>query len=218
LNLIKQNIAFFLLVFGYVLLGALYLYTHHQGDEILFINALHFAGADYFFKYVTHLGDGLFFGIVILLFLLFVSYYQAILGMLVFVLSTVMVQIPKRYIFENENRPVKYFFGKVKLYLVDGVDVHHFNSFPSGHTGSAFALAMLLTLYSKNKWYSVLYFLVALNVAISRMYLCQHFLRDVYVGAILGVMSALIIYGFAENYFKISNESKLLNALFHKKR
>jgi membrane-associated phospholipid phosphatase len=217
LQLIKQNIAFFLLLLGYVILGALYLVTHHQGDEILFINAFHFPEADYYFKYVTHLGDGLFFGILILILFLFISYYHALMGILVFVLSTLMVQIPKRFIFENENRPVKYFFGKFKLYLVDGVDVHHFNSFPSGHTGSAFALAMLLTLYTKNKWYSMLYFFVALNVAISRMYLCQHFLRDVYVGAILGVLSALISYAIVENYFKVSNESKLLNALLRKK-
>jgi membrane-associated phospholipid phosphatase len=215
MQVIKQNILFFTLLLSYLCIGAFYIVSHVHGDEILYINTIHQPGLDFFFKYASHIGEGLFFGVVIVLLGLLVSYYHAIVGLCTFILSTLMVQIPKRLIFEDQIRPHKYFLGKVKLNLVEGVEVHHFNSFPSGHTGSAFALAMFLTLYTKNKYYSIIYFLAAVCVALSRMYLFQHFLRDVYVGAILGVMASLIVYYIFENVVNISPQSKLNNALFN---
>ena len=216
-SLMKQNSGFFLLTLFFLIVGAGYMLSHIHGDEILGINAMHQPAADFYFKYITHLGDGLFFGFVLLIFLCFVSYYQAIVGTSIFVVSTLVVQIAKRLIFDDQYRPVKYFFGRHQLNLVEGVEVHHFNSFPSGHTGSAFALAMFLTLYTRNKMYSVLYFIIALNVAISRMYLSQHFLRDVYAGAILGIISSLMVFFVFENFISIDAHSKLHHRLWGNK-
>lgn len=216
MRVLKQNIIFFTLFLVYLIFGAWYLLTHFHGEEVIYINTFHQPIADVFFKFYSEIGEGISFALVILGLILFVNYYQAIICFSVFVLSTLMVQIPKRLIFVDEIRPHKYFLGKVNFHLVDGVNVHHFNSFPSGHTGSAFALAMFATLYTKNKWYSILYFMAAVCMALSRIYLCQHFLKDVYFGAILGVISTLIVYYIYENYCILTPQSKLNKSLLSK--
>lgn len=217
MKLIKDNLIFILLFLVYLICGAWYLLTHQHGDEILFLNNNHSSALDLVFKYSTKFGEEIFWVIAILCFLLFVNYKTAIVGFSIVILETLLVQIPKRLIFHDIVRPQKYFEGKVILKVVEGVNVHHFHSFPSGHTGSAFALAMFLTIYTKNKYYSILYFVGAVMVAISRMYLIQHFLRDVYVGAILGILASIIVYYIFENYLKIDSNSKINNSLLSKK-
>ncbi|RYD68900.1 MAG: phosphatase PAP2 family protein [Sphingobacteriales bacterium] len=68
------------------------------------------------------------------------------------------------------------------------------NSFPSGHTASAFCLFTLLALFVANKKYGLFFLLMALLVAYSRIYLSQHNFIDTYVGAWIGILSALVIY------------------------
>jgi membrane-associated phospholipid phosphatase len=69
------------------------------------------------------------------------------------------------------------------------------NSFPSGHTLSAFALYGFLAFSSKNKTVStVLLLALAVLVAISRVYLLQHFLQDILMGSVLGVGLAIFWY------------------------
>ncbi|MBS1563115.1 MAG: phosphatase PAP2 family protein, partial [Bacteroidetes bacterium] len=70
------------------------------------------------------------------------------------------------------------------------------NSFPSGHTTSAFALATILALHATKKGWGVFFLLLAVGVAYSRIYLGQHFLPDVTMGAILGTVSGLLVYAF----------------------
>ena len=76
-------------------------------------------------------------------------------------------------------------------------------SFPSGHTMSGFALFTLLVfLLPKKKWVGLLLFSLALVVGISRIYLVQHFLKDVYVGALMGVGIATVIFYWQSLYPK----------------
>lgn len=71
--------------------------------------------------------------------------------------------------------------------------VHGF-SFPSGHTGTAFATATALTLCTK-KWYvGVPAYLYACGVGYSRMRLGVHFPTDVLGGMIVGIGSSLLVW------------------------
>ena len=81
--------------------------------------------------------------------------------------------------------------------LIDSSKVHVFgkvrlrNSFPSGHTNTAFSAATLLIyLYGGLFWISLL---PAFLVAYSRVYLGVHFPLDTVVGAILGVVIVISI-------------------------
>jgi undecaprenyl-diphosphatase len=63
-----------------------------------------------------------------------------------------------------------------------------FNSFPSGHTASFFALATVLSNYCKKRYVCISLLLLSILVGYSRIYLAHHFLMDVFVGALIGVI------------------------------
>ncbi len=98
----------------------------------------------------------------------------------------------------NHPRPLTYFlkaFDNFPVHLIDGVHYHSgHNSFPSGHTMAAFSIFTALALFTKNKYFQLLYFVLALLVGISRIYLVQHFLDDVIFGASVGVILGIIAY------------------------
>jgi membrane-associated phospholipid phosphatase len=64
------------------------------------------------------------------------------------------------------------------------------HSFPSGHTTSAFALFFSLALIMRRPGWDAACFALAALVALSRVYLAQHFLADTLAGAGLGVATA----------------------------
>lgn len=67
-------------------------------------------------------------------------------------------------------------------------------SFPSGHTTDAFALAIVLTLFSGKWWIAVPAFGWALLVAWSRMHLGVHYPTDVAAGAAVGVIVGALVF------------------------
>ncbi|MDD5400385.1 MAG: phosphatase PAP2 family protein [Sulfurimonas sp.] len=76
-----------------------------------------------------------------------------------------------------------------------GFDFFHrnsdMNSFPSGHTTTAFALAMYISLYWP-RW-AVIGWIIAIAVGVSRVLLTKHYLSDVLVGALVGVITVSIL-------------------------
>ena len=93
---------------------------------------------------------------------------------------------------------IKNLIGRIRPYIAEGYDTLHFFaptsfSFPSGHTGTSFAAATVLTLAPIKKHWKVLVWIVALLIAFSRLYLFVHYPTDVLAGAILGVLYAFIV-------------------------
>ncbi len=64
-------------------------------------------------------------------------------------------------------------------------------SFPSGHTSSSFACAIVLFQFSIT--IGIIALLFSILMGISRVYLFVHYLSDVIAGAILGIIIAIII-------------------------
>lgn len=64
-------------------------------------------------------------------------------------------------------------------------------SFPSGHASSAFAGALIIA-YMFRKWLVPAY-IVAIMIAVSRVYLGVHYPSDIIVGAVIGTLSSIII-------------------------
>jgi undecaprenyl-diphosphatase len=61
-----------------------------------------------------------------------------------------------------------------------------YDSFPSGHTISAFAMAAVMTaVYPSGRW---IWYSLAVLVAFTRVYIDAHFASDVLAGAVLGVL------------------------------
>ncbi|MFA6144588.1 MAG: phosphatase PAP2 family protein [Sulfurimonas sp.] len=76
-----------------------------------------------------------------------------------------------------------------------GFDFFHIQlattSFPSGHTTTVFAVAMVVSLYW-SRW-AVIAWSVAVVVGLSRIMLSAHYLSDVIAGAVVGIMSVKIL-------------------------
>lgn len=70
------------------------------------------------------------------------------------------------------------------------------NSFPSGHTATAFAPAELMYQEYKGQsiWYGVAGYAVATGTGLFRMYNNRHWLTDVAAGAGIGILSTKIAY------------------------
>lgn len=177
----------------FVLVSAYFLSQFSKAEIHLWVNAHYSDGADLIFKYGTHLGDGWIFAALIFPFLAFKR--RAMLALILGAVFTLLFSGGIKQYFKDEPRPVKFFeTQEASLRLVPGVDNHHYRSFPSGHTTSAFAAWGLLAFFLAKPSYQGIFFAVALMVAYSRMYLSQHFLRDLTAGAVLGSFIALLSY------------------------
>mgnify|MGYP003299856807 FL=1 len=89
-------------------------------------------------------------------------------------------------------------------------------SFPSGHTSSAFTFAMAITMVLKNKGAAIASFIFAFLMGISRIYVGVHYPTDVIVGAVVGILYAVIGYFiFAKLYDVVY--PKIENAIANRK-
>ena len=113
----------------------------------LLMNKYNSSFFDVFFKYSTFLGDGIMFGVLALIFLLIKRTRKLGLTFIVSgVLTLLVAHLFKKIIFKGVPRPVK-LIGEEGLHLIDGVKITFWNSFPSGHTMTAFAIFTVFCLY-----------------------------------------------------------------------
>ena len=198
--LYKQNRYFFLSYFILLVLGIFILITYPKIDGFILMNSLHHGALDYFFIPYTYLGDGWFTVVIAIILFFSKKRYLALMIISSFALSGIITQILKFFI--DEARPAYYLAKTNYPYFIDGVTLHNLHSFPSGHTTSAFALAATLGFAVKNKNYSILFLLMAALAGYSRIYLGQHFMNDVLVGSIIGMLSAIFCWVYLEKFFK----------------
>ncbi|WP_330443588.1 phosphatase PAP2 family protein [Flavobacterium sp. C4GT6] len=98
-------------------------------------------------------------------------------------------------------------------------DGSSYNSFPSGHTATAFAGAEFLWQEYKDVsiWYGISGYLVATGTGMFRMYNNRHWLTDVAAGAGIGILStkfAYWVYPFLrDKVFKGKNSEKKVSAM-----
>lgn len=195
-QLIRNNISFFTGFLFYLITCAVLLNTTNQGDEIFYFSERRSDPGNSFFLFITKLGEGwAFIGGLILLIL---YRYRSALYLPLVGLSVSLVSFLSKTFFAHE-RPSLYFrnLGLLdQINIVEGIHLNGgTNSFPSGHTMAAFALYTYLALCLPwKRWSGLFFFLLAALVGISRIYLVQHFLKDIYFGAILGVSIALFLY------------------------
>lgn len=105
-------------------------------------------------------------------------------------------------------------FALKSITKVERPDGSSNNSFPSGHTATAFAGAEFMYQEYKDQsiWYGVAGYAVATATGMFRMYNDRHWLTDVVAGAGIGILStkaAYWIYPYLQNkVFKSSKENK----------
>lgn len=184
------GIAFFFTVLIALATGILILSLGKNGAFQL-INSNHTGIADQFFKYFTHYGDGIMW-VPLGLFCFFFrrKYFIAVVaGVLI---STIIAQFLKRVVYPDELRPIGYLSETFPVHQIAGVELKRIHSFPSGHTTTAFAMALIMSyMINKISW-SIILPLFAGVAAYSRVYLGQHFPTDALAGMCIGVFSAVL--------------------------
>lgn len=182
------------------LAGFVYLLIYGTYDSFLYLTKIHNPSLDVFFSTFTHVGDGLFAIAIALIFFLFKYRRIAFNILFSFLLSGLFAQIGKQLV--SHPRPSRYFQDVV------GTPVHTLevtnwgnNTFPSGHSATAFALLTVIILFfPKSKW-NIVWILLAFLVGYSRIYVASHFLDDVLAGALIGVFTAMICYIISNQLF-----------------
>ena len=131
----------------------------------------------------------------------------AILAILALILSSIAVGVLKYVV--AEPRPFVT-LENVKLLTDDALG--YYTSFPSGHTSGSFAFAVVVGLKYKIKTlrnlrliYPLLIF--AMLVGFSRIYIGVHYPLDVLVGAIIGIICAIIVLKSENKIFKPNNDT-----------
>lgn len=151
---------------------------------------------DSFFKYFTHVGDGIF-AVIIAIFIFIFNKRNGLFILSSYIVSGLFTSLLKNFFYSDVNRPhfvFGYFVQHIKLKYIEGVEMVGQNSFPSGHSTSAFALFTCLALITENKLLKIIFFVIALLAAFSRTYLSQHWLVDVTFGSLIGTISAVVFY------------------------
>lgn len=194
--IVKEN-RFYIVVMAMILVACSFIMKNYDANTILqVVNSWSSNELNQVFKLITHLGEGLLIATVSAL-LFFKSKRLSIISILAYLSSGLIVQIIKRT--SEVARPITQIDPSV-FQLMEGFNYHKNNSFPSGHTTSAFAFGTVLMLNSKSHALKSLFFCAMVLVGFSRIYLLQHFLLDVYVGAFIGILFGIISYLFHQKY------------------
>jgi len=147
---------------------------------------------DYFFVAATYMGSEVFaIGFILAFAFLPASKIDdfALYAATALILSSITVGILKNAI--KRKRPFESIIELKSLKV--GVDQF---SFPSGHTTAAFSLAVTSALVTNGHVASSAYLLLALIVALSRVYLGVHYPSDVIAGGVIGSFFAIAVHIF----------------------
>jgi membrane-associated phospholipid phosphatase len=182
-----RNAVLFSIVLALII--TVFLLIKGKENSFLVINKYNSPQFDYVFKFWTYLGDGVIWIPLFAYVLLFKrDYFVSVLAALI--ICTLLTQVLKRVVFWNDFRPIVVLANKVRV--IPGYYMNRAHSFPSGHTSTAFTLALLLaSIVKRNVWVYV-FPLIAFFVGYSRVYLAQHFITDVLAGIFVGIVSSYL--------------------------
>jgi len=159
-----------------------------KNEAFLYLNANLGQLADKVFEYSSYLAEGW----------IWIPYFTVLVGLykkdttfilMNFLVSTLLTQFAKNYIFGTAMRPLASGLDATQIHTVAGVEIHTFNSFPSGHTATAFTLFLLTTYLFPNKYALSIGLLYAVACSYSRIYLAQHFPLDLAGGIFVALLT-----------------------------
>jgi len=199
---------FFIVLFAaWFVIGGVFLLLESERSIYRMINTHHTPVLDVILSYVTYMGESIVI-IPLLILLLVIPRFRTKKFILAFTVCNLapflVTQAIKAIV--NAPRPLNYFQDADWINRVAGQPANYNYSFPSGHSEGAFAFFCFLALILPKKYAAigVIFFLLALAVGYSRIYLSQHFYVDVYTGSIVGTVCCLAAFAII-NPFKDRN-------------
>ena len=190
-NTAKTN-PFFIYFSCWILLLLFPLVLTSKYVSFILINHLRSFPADIIFTFFTIAGNGII--LIPLTILLFIrKKHRILIGLLLSMLITTLAVNYLKHTF-NHLRPLAC-YGEAVVQTAHWITRYSKHSFPSGHTASAFCMAAYLSLsFYNDRKVSAITFVCAALTGYSRIYLGEHFLEDVWVGSIVGVLMAAATY------------------------
>ncbi len=180
-------------------LGALFILFQDKLDFQKKINQMGNPVLDLVMRNLTYAGDGLF-SVLVFLVLLFIRIKTALIALISFVLTAGVVQLLKHTVFDTMKRPYYFLQSDVNFRIIEDFTYHSSNSFPSGHSASIFAICTVIAYQYKSKLsIQLLLVVIAVLVALTRVYLCQHFLQDIIAGSLIGTLISYYTSLFLES-------------------
>jgi membrane-associated phospholipid phosphatase len=152
-------------------------------------------------KYITQTGEVIPWFIALVYMLLYKKQQWKIL-VFSFIFSTLLAQGIKN-ILPTQPRPTKAIGNTATIHTVQGIELHEVFSFPSGHTTTAFTIFLLAVILIPKPSTVVIGLLYAIAVAYSRIYLAQHFAKDIAGGI---VCACVAVYASLCLHHKKSNQ------------
>ena len=159
----------------------------NEFDERYFkkINSIDSKYLDFYFRLITNFGHVIIWLSIMLIYSALNIYEIAILFFACLLFGSPVT--PLLQYFVNRNRPHQQLDeNEITLRTYESSCCS-----PSAHTERVFFATTILTLIA-SPWYAFLY-IIAFSVAVSRIYLGAHFPTDTIFGAVVGVISSLII-------------------------
>jgi len=210
-SFIKQFPVFLLLLLIVQIIGLLFSSISSQAELFLAVNRLHHDVADQIFMVITHLGDWPV-TILIAFVFLFINWRHSLVLVSTMLYTGFFTQVIKALV--KHPRPFVYFENLEPIYTIKDYVLQNSLSFPSGHTTCVFSLAITLSYLFASQRTRPWLFLTALITALSRVYLSQHFFKDLLAGSMIGTFFALHLIWLFERtkwYHSSRMNSSLLN-------
>lgn len=157
------------------------------------VNVWHAGWADAFFPLFTNGADGWVPTVLALLLLLYNWRWFLMLACSAG-FSAIVVQVLKHFVFPHVDRPMASLEAMPGLHVIQDIELHRFNSFPSGHSACAFSMCFALAVIIGRPGWAIVLALLAASLAYSRVYLSQHFVQDAVAGAAIGVLTAWAVH------------------------
>lgn len=202
-QIVKENIYFFGLFMLWLIIGAILLAMFDRESLFSMINSRFSHVLDYTMVILSAYGRGDCIPILLISLLILSSFrsrHYLFTSISSGVLLTLISFSAKQ--FYGCARPLVE-YGTERVHTVHWMQNAFYNSFPSGHTMGAFGFFIMMSFYlpARQKIWSIFFFALALGCAYSRIYLGQHYFKDVYFGSIFGVAIVTSLYLLAELFF-----------------
>jgi len=187
----------------WVVVGGMLLLVFDSKALFFAINTHYNDTADTLFYYATWMGEGNVIVTVLVALLLsprFRNWWYVLTALFCNLIPFFLQQILK--VVFSTPRPFKYFHNASWIHYLYKWPYLSDKGFPSGHSEGAFSFFCFLSLLlpARYRAFGLIFFLLALFVCYSRIYLTAHFFADVYAGSIIGAAMTLLIFYIMNKY------------------
>ncbi len=143
-----------------VIVTAVFLSMNGKYGSFQEINGHYNGFADKFFRYFTYAGDAILW-IPLLAYCFFIRKKYGIAVLAGFLISSFIAQFLKRVVFPEELRPIAHLSENFPVHVIEGLSMKRAYSFPSGHTSTAFTMALLMVYIVNQRIWAFVFPLIA---------------------------------------------------------